>query len=60
MNYKFLITVTVESIEAAYCKVSLMKPSVVSVVAEIVSTLSHGISLVLGSDQSERLNMAEQ
>ena len=44
-----------------YCKVSLMKPFVVSTCRRRNGfNLSHGISLVLDSDQSERLIMAEQ
>ena len=44
-----------------YCKVSLMKPFVVSTCRRRNGfNLSHGISLVLDIDQSERLIMAEQ
>ena len=44
-----------------YCKVSLGKPFVVSTCRRRNGfNLSHGISLVLDSDQSERLIMAEQ
>ncbi len=44
-----------------YCKVSLMKPFVVSTCRRRNGfNLSHGISLVLDSDQSEKLIMAEQ
>ena len=61
VNYKFLITVTVENHWGFYCKVSLGKPFVVSTCRRRNGfNLSHGISLVLDSDQSERLIMAEQ